>query len=208
MTPENLREKLQNRRKKAVGSEWKDCSVLILLIERADGPHVLFELRTDKIDQPGDICLPGGRIEKGESFTDAALRETAEEIGISAEAIEILGEFDTLYTVGIMAIHTVVGVCAEESLKKIRLSEDEVAEVFTVPLSFFKDTKPMVHMCPVKKITDDFPFEESGIRSNYVWRSGKVPTYIYHYTDSLGTKRIIWGITAKIINWFIQETGY
>ena len=53
---------------------------------------LLFETRAETLvgHQPGEVCFPGGRREAGEKPVDTALRETWEEIGIPAEAIEIL----------------------------------------------------------------------------------------------------------------------
>ncbi len=45
----------------------------------------------------GQISLPGGRQDKGESLQASALRETSEEIGVSPERIEILGQLNPVY---------------------------------------------------------------------------------------------------------------
>lgn len=43
----------------------RTASVLILLLPGPEGPEVLFEVRSKRLDwQPGDICFPGGRREK------------------------------------------------------------------------------------------------------------------------------------------------
>jgi 8-oxo-dGTP pyrophosphatase MutT (NUDIX family) len=47
-------------------------------------------------DHPGQISLPGGRLEQGESRQDAAMREFAEEMGVPLEG-EIIGTLQPVY---------------------------------------------------------------------------------------------------------------
>jgi 8-oxo-dGTP pyrophosphatase MutT (NUDIX family) len=59
----------------------------LLLIERPSGDHV----------HSGQIALPGGRIEELETSADAAKRETEEEVGVKANAIEIIFPLTELF---------------------------------------------------------------------------------------------------------------
>jgi len=45
----------------------------------------------------GDWVLPKGRLEKGETFKTAALREVLEESGVKSEVIEYIGEVNYKY---------------------------------------------------------------------------------------------------------------
>ena len=47
---------------------------------------------------PGQMSFPGGRLEEGEDWADAALRETEEEVGIARESIEVLGRLDDAWS--------------------------------------------------------------------------------------------------------------
>lgn len=59
---------------------------------------------------PGQIALPGGRLEKGETEVEAALRETEEEIGLPARYIEVLAELDpVLVPISGFVVHPVLG---------------------------------------------------------------------------------------------------
>ena len=189
-----IKEKMAGRKPGVIGDR-KEFAVLIPLVERADGLNLLFEKRSGSVKQPGDICFPGGRIEAGEGITECALRETAEEIGITD--VEVIGEFDSILEVNRITMHTVVGIIAEDSIKNARLNSDEVADIFTVPLDFFVSTEPMSHTVRIIQDTADFPYEETGIRKDYKWRVGHQEIFIYHYEN-----RIIWGLTARIARWF------
>ena len=189
-----IKEKMAGRKPGVIGDR-KEFAVLIPLLEREDGLHLLFEKRSGNIKQPGDTCFPGGRIEAGESITECALRETAEEIGITD--VEVIGQFDSILEVNRITMHTVVGIVTEDSIKNARLNSDEVADIFTVPLDFFVSTKPMSHTFRITQDTADFPYEETGIQKDYKWRVGQQEIFIYHYED-----RIIWGLTARIAKLF------
>ena len=190
----SIKEKMVGRKPGVIGDR-KEFAVLIPLVENADGLHLLFEKRSGNIKQPGDICFPGGRIEAGESIIECALRETAEEIGIAD--IEVIGQFDSILEVNRITMHTVAGIIKEEALKNAHLNPEEVAEIFTVPLSFFVTEVPMNHTVRIIQDTTDFPYDEAGIRRDYKWRVGSQEILIYHYGD-----RIIWGLTARIARWF------
>jgi len=55
----------------------------ILLVERANPPFA------------GSWALPGGFVEQGEQVHEAAPRELAEETGLRADRLELLGVYDT-----------------------------------------------------------------------------------------------------------------
>ena len=54
-----------------------------------DGTRVLVQDRADP-EWPG-ITFPGGHVEKGESFTDAVIREVFEETGLRISAPQLCG---------------------------------------------------------------------------------------------------------------------
>ena len=192
--------KLKERAPGVIG-DHKFFSVIIPLVERAEELEMLFEVRASHLNtQPGDVCFPGGHMEEGETPLECALREMEEELGISSEDVEILGQFDTLYGFSGYTLYTFVAKISLQAFESMRKNSDEVEEVFAVPVSFFLNEEPIVYSLDVVSDTEDFPFEEVGIPRRYNWRKGKNVLPIYHYHT-----RVIWGMTARIVHWFTKE---
>ena len=192
-----IREKMEGRKPGVIGVK-REFAILIPLVEKEGELHFLFEKRAEGIRQPGDVCFPGGMIEPGESIVECVLRETAEEIGITD--VEVLGQFDSVIEASRLTMHTVVGIVSESSIENAVINTAEVAEIFTVPVSFFIENEPVVFTGKIVQDTTDFPYESTGIRSDYKWRVGQQDIYIYHYED-----KIIWGLTARVFRWFIDK---
>lgn len=67
--------------------ELAEFCVLCMLSD--ENGNILVQDRKDP-SWPG-ICFPGGHVEKGESFTTAAIREVAEETGLTMENPQLCG---------------------------------------------------------------------------------------------------------------------
>jgi len=119
--------------------EIRPAAVLVPIVHREDGLTVLFTRRTAHLnDHAGQISFPGGRAEPGDtSAVQTALRETMEEIGLTPERVEILGELHQYITVTGYRVTPVVGLVTPPL--ELRLDEFEVAEVFEAPLKFLLD---------------------------------------------------------------------
>ena len=123
----------------------------------------------------GQIALPGGRIEKGETALETALRETREEIGILPEQIEILGTLSELYVqVSRFQIHPFVGWLNKKP--EFIICENEVEKTISFPLKNMKNT-----------------FEEVELKT--ITGTLKVPCFQFE-------GEIIWGATAMILSEF------
>jgi 8-oxo-dGTP pyrophosphatase MutT (NUDIX family) len=111
------------------------AAVLLPIIERRDSPALLMTVRASHLRRhAGQISFPGGRLESGDAdIAAAAMRETEEEIGIAAAAIEPIGYLpDHVVQTG-YRITPVVALLAPG----LALTPDgaEVAEVFELPLA-------------------------------------------------------------------------
>ena len=178
-------------------SERFRSAVCIALIPGEEEYEILFEIRSRKIDaQPGDICLPGGAIEAGESPQEAAVRETCEELLISPGQVKVLGPFD-VFRAGNVIIYPYVAILEDY---RDTYSRDEVSEILRVPLSFFLNARPDVYRIPYQPVfSDDFPFDRIYGGREYKWRKMEQTTYFYQYKD-----HTIWGFTAMMIHAFTR----
>lgn len=123
----------------APGTTLTPAAVLVPLIERPEGLTVLLTQRTAHLhDHAGQISFPGGRIEPDDPDPEAAaLREAAEEVGIEAARVELIGRLDFYVTGTGFEVVPIVGLL--EPQEAYRPDPFEVAEVFEVPLSFVVD---------------------------------------------------------------------
>ncbi len=71
---------------------WRNplpVAVALLPVDLPDGGHGLVVVRRDIEPGRGELGLPGGFIEVGESWREAAVRELCEETGIAASPAEV-----------------------------------------------------------------------------------------------------------------------
>jgi 8-oxo-dGTP pyrophosphatase MutT (NUDIX family) len=118
--------------------ERRSAAVAITVAFPDDGPdaepYFLLTRRAPKLRaHSGQLALPGGRIDAGETPEEAALRELQEELGVDLPASQILGRLDDYATRSGFVMTPVVvwaGVAPE-----VVPAPSEVAEVFDVPLA-------------------------------------------------------------------------
>ena len=113
-------------------------AVLVPLVETADGPALLYEIRSAAVHQPGEVCFPGGKIERGETAVQCALRETWEELGIDSAAIQVIAPLDFLYLRSDALMYPVLASVDAGVLSHLRTSPDEVADTFLVPVQWLR----------------------------------------------------------------------
>lgn len=180
-------------------SEARKAAVLIPLIKKDEGYAVLFEERALHLNsQPGDICFPGGKIDKEDPSPEhAAIRETCEELGIEAGSIDILGPLGRYVPSSQLIVYPFVGILNTEAFST---NKEEVESVFTVPLAYLMNTKPEKHLLRLEPSPNhDFPFDRIANGKEYQWRKRHITELFYRYED-----RNIWGMTAKILSHFLS----
>lgn len=164
-------------------SDARQASVLVPLYVEAGELWTLLTKRSETLPHHrGQIAFPGGGREIGEDPWDAALRETHEELGIDPGKVVRVGELDEASTPSGFSIVPCVG--AVPYPLETQVNQDEIAEVFAVPLMAFADYR-MVEDRRVK--IDDV---ERWIR-------------VYHVG-----KRQVWGLTARIVQNLMDRLGF
>jgi 8-oxo-dGTP pyrophosphatase MutT (NUDIX family) len=114
----------------------RPAAVLIPLVARDGELRVIYTRRSERLaSHRGQVAFPGGRYDRRDGhLLAAALRETEEEIGIAAEAVEVLGSFEGRATRATNIFVTpFVGIVRGDAA--MRADPKEVAEIFEVPLS-------------------------------------------------------------------------
>lgn len=179
----------------------KKYAVLLPLIKNKGRWELIYELRAKNLKrQPGEISFPGGQVEDGETYKEAAIRETMEELNIGKENINIVGELDYLVSHSNTIIRSFLATIYNIDVDKIKPSEDEVDHIFTVPIDFFINNEPNLYYIDLHPaISKDFPYNLIPNGKNYNWGFDKHSVYFYNYNDY-----IIWGYTAKMTKHFID----
>lgn len=194
MKLETIRNIYRRHEPKPIGG-YRFFSVLVPFVEHEGKLYLLYEVRAKQMEsQPGEICFPGGHVEKGEDPMTCALRETEEEIGIPAGRIEVIGQGNTLHGNADFTLYTYLGVICYEDYQNVRIAPDEVDRVFLADVDRLFTMRPEMHtekMMPV--IRDDFPYAKLGIDRDYSWRYGRTEIPIYDLDGQM-----IWGITGRI----------
>ena len=115
----------------------KKSAVCILVVGEEEAPEILFTLRSEGLPHhQGEVSFPGGLSEENDlNATATALRETYEEIGLPSSSIDVIDSLPPLITVSGYHVTPIVGI-TQLNTQTLNLNENEVSEVFTVPLSF------------------------------------------------------------------------
>jgi len=153
----------------------KPAAVLMAITQTDTGARVILTERASTLKHhPGQIAFPGGKVDATDSgAAAAALREADEEIGLAPGNVEILGCLAPHETVTGYAVSPFVGRVRAPFTPVSELGE--VAEVFSVPLSFLMEPA-------------NFRIERR--RWQGKWRAFYVVPYGPYY---------IWGATARML---------
>lgn len=155
------------------------AAALLLVYPGDTGPAVPLTVRASGLTRhAGQISLPGGAMDPGETLAQTALREASEEIGVDPAAVEVLGELTPVHVlVSGFTLHPVVGVSHERPA--FQASPGEVEQILEVSLEHLQDA--------------------SRIRRGTRIREGIAIEYPYF--DLLGHQ--VWGATAMVLGEFI-----
>ncbi|HEV2531168.1 CoA pyrophosphatase [Phenylobacterium sp.] len=114
------------------------ASVLVGLVEREAGLSVILTRRADTLRRhTGQVALPGGRRDPGETPWQTALREAEEEIGLHPSFVTLVG-LSTPYRTGTGYLITPVVGFVRPGFT-LTPNPDEVADIFETPFGFLMD---------------------------------------------------------------------
>lgn len=158
-----------------IDHDHRKAAVLIVLVERANGLHIILTERALHLrHHPGQVSFPGGKHEKFDAhLQQTAIRETDEEIGISPHLLEVIGKLAPLNTTSGFEVFPFVAFV--DNRFTLDVDSQEVKSVFELPLAFLLDNKNFYHQHLV-----------ANKRRHY--------TYCLAYHNHL-----IWGATAQML---------
>jgi 8-oxo-dGTP pyrophosphatase MutT (NUDIX family) len=111
--------------------------------------HVVLTVRSDAVRHGGQVSLPGGVLEPGETLEQAALREAHEEIGLSLATVRTLGPLTPIdIPVSGFRLHPIVAVTA--SRPALRPADAEVARILEVAVDELLDPGRLVRRSLVR----------------------------------------------------------
>jgi 8-oxo-dGTP pyrophosphatase MutT (NUDIX family) len=117
----------------------RDGAALLLVYPHDDTLHLALTVRGSGLrNHTGQVSLPGGSVDAGETIEAAALREANEEIGLDPAAVELLGRLTPLHIpVSGFLLHPVVGFTAMRPA--FQRAEWEVARIIEAPVRMLSD---------------------------------------------------------------------
>lgn len=157
---------------------------LLLLVPQGDRAAIVLTVRAHTLDRHGgQVSMPGGVMEPGETAEQAALREAHEEIGLRIADVEVAGALTPIdVTVSGFRLHPIVAVAREQPI--FIPAPGEVARVFDVSVDDLLAPGRIVW----RSMTSD------GRRVDF-------PAFPHEGSD-------IWGVTAMVLAEFLVLLGW
>jgi peroxisomal coenzyme A diphosphatase NUDT7 len=158
----------------------RSSAVLVAIADGPLGAEVLLTRRSGTLtSHRGEISFPGGRLDAGETFEIAALREAHEEVALPPSAVQLAGRLDPLATMVTRSfIVPVVGTVAE--LPPLRPAVAEVDRILWVPLA---------------ELARADTFREE----TWEFNGQRRPMFFFELDDET-----VWGATARILHQLLR----
>jgi 8-oxo-dGTP pyrophosphatase MutT (NUDIX family) len=158
-------------------------------VRRAQRPsseqaHIVLTVRADTLRRHGgQVSLPGGVVEPGETFEQAALREAQEEVALARDDVRVRGALTPLdIPVSGFRLHPIVATL--DSRPSLAAVDGEVASILEIPIAELMNPSRLIHISR----------DRDGI-------AVRVPAFRV-------AEREIWGATAMVLAEFLTLLGW
>lgn len=162
---------------------YRSAAGLLLVYPRDAQAHVVLTVRSPHVRHAGQVSLPGGVVEAGETIVDAALREAREEVAFADAEVRVLGQLSPVdIAVSGFRLHPVLATL--DRAPALRPSDREVERILEVPVSALLD--------PVR-------LEERPMTRGHI--ALIAPAFLLEDV-------VVWGATAMVLAEFLSLTGW
>jgi len=211
MNIRDLKQKLDTKEQLIGRERYKITGVLLPIFMLNDECHLMFNIRSQNIPQPGEVCFPGGKFDPklDETTKDTALRETTEELGIDSDKIDYIGSLGHYIAPMGVLVDAYVAKLNIDSFDDLEFNRNEVEQVFALPINQLKENPPelynvSIHVDPYHRKNGKkellLPFEKLGIPKRYDKPWGNIKHRVFVYEND----PVIWGITAELLHEFLK----
>ncbi|MEO8256361.1 MAG: CoA pyrophosphatase [Acidobacteriota bacterium] len=157
---------------------------LLLIFPIGADAHIVLTVRADTLGRHGgQVSLPGGVAEPGESFERAALREAEEEVALAPDQVRILGALTPVdIPVSGFRLHPIVAAAAARP--QLTPADGEVALILEISVDALWDPARQVSIVRVRD-----------------QRELSVPAFAVGGVE-------VWGATAMVLAEFLAVLGW
>jgi 8-oxo-dGTP pyrophosphatase MutT (NUDIX family) len=157
------------------------AAVLVAITDDVDNPEVILTRRAEHLPtHKGQIAFPGGKAEPEDvDLVATALREAFEEVALNPEVVQIVGPMGQVLSRQGFVVTPIVAVVPASVVSQLTPNLGELDRIFTVPVRFLVDSKPVMDPLPIA----------AGVT--------QVPSFYYD-------EYRIWGMTAFILAEFVN----